>query len=130
MAAIKILMADDEFAVLEIMAKRIANSGYDVIKASNGKEAWEKIQQENPDIILLDLVMPEMDGYSVLSKLRSSPPSKKWIPVIIISALGEMQSVQKTLDLQADHYLIKPCKLEDIIKAIKVMMTLIPLRNT
>lgn len=129
MAAIKILMADDEPAVLEIMARRIADSGFDVIKASNGLEAWEKIQKENPDIVLLDLTMPQMDGYSVLSKLRSSPPSKKWIPVIIISATGEMQNIQNVLNLQADHYLMKPCKLEDIIKAIQVMMALIPLRN-
>lgn len=129
MSAIKVLMADDEPAVLEIMAKKIANCGFQVITAVNGKEAWEKIQKEIPDIVLLDLTMPEMDGFSVLSKLRSDPPSKKWIPVIIISALGEMQNLQKTFDLQADHYLVKPCKIDDIIKAMNIMMSLIPLRN-
>ena len=129
MAAITVLIADDEPAVLEIMSKQITNAGYGVISALNGKEAWEKIQQENPDIVLLDLIMPDMDGISVLSKLRNNPPSKKWIPVIIVSALGEMQNMQKSFDLQADHYLIKPCKIEDVLKGIKVMLSLTHLRN-
>lgn len=129
MSAIKILIADDESTVLEIISKKIASAGYDVITAVDGKDAWEKIQKTNPDIVLLDLLMPEMDGISVLSKLRSNPPSQKWIPVIIISALGELSNIQKAYDLQADHYLIKPCKIEEILKSIRIMLSLIPLRN-
>ena len=129
MSVIKVLMADDEANVLEIMARKIASAGFEVVTASDGKQAWEKIQSENPDVVLLDLMMPLMDGFAVLSQLRTNPPSKKWIPVIIISAMDEVQNMQKSFDLQADHYLIKPCRIEDILKAVKLMISLIPLRN-
>ncbi|MEI7997882.1 MAG: response regulator [Candidatus Omnitrophota bacterium] len=130
MAAFKILIADDEPAVIEIIAHKLTSSGYDVVVALDGKTAWERIQSENPDVVILDLVMPHLDGFSVLSQLRSSPPSKKWIPVVIISALDEVKNMQKSFDLQADHYLIKPCRMEDVLKGIKLMISLIPLRNS
>ena len=130
MSVIKILMADDEPAVLEIMARKVVSTGFTVITATDGKAAWEKIQKENPDIVILDLVMPQMDGFAVLSQLRNNPPSKKWIPVVIISSMDEIQNMQKGFNLQADHYLVKPCSIEDVLKAIKLMLALIPLRNT
>ncbi len=129
MPVIKVLLADDELTVLEILAKKIASAGYEVVTAVNGKDAWEKIQTTYPDVVILDLIMPEMDGISVLSKLRSDFNSKKWIPVIIVSALGEMSNLQRAYDLQADHYLVKPCKIEEILKSIRIMLSLAPLRN-
>ncbi len=129
MAVIKVLLADDELTVLEILAKKIASAGYEVVTAVNGKDAWEKIQTTHPDVVILDLIMPEMDGISVLSKLRSDFNSNRWIPVIIVSALGEMSNLQRAYDLQADHYLVKPCKIEEILKSIRIMLSLAPLRN-
>jgi DNA-binding response OmpR family regulator len=127
--AIKVLIADDEEAILGILANKVAAQDYAVITARDGQEAWDKIVSENPDVIILDIAMPKMDGWSVLHKLRSEPPSKKWQPVIIVSALGEMDNVQKGLDLEADHYLTKPCRIEDVLKAIRLMVSLIPMRN-
>ena len=129
MGPIKVLLADDEESILEIMAGKVRGAGYDVITAVDGEDAWAKIQSENPDIIVLDLTMPKMDGWEVLRQVRSNPTSKKWQPVIIVSALGDVDHVQKGLELQADHYLTKPCRIEDIIKAIRLMVSLIPLRN-
>jgi two-component system KDP operon response regulator KdpE len=129
MSKIKVLVADDEPAVLEIMARKVAAEGFDVVSAKDGQEAWDKIQSEVPDIVLLDLVMPHMDGISVLSHLRANPPSKKWIPVVIISALGETEHLKKAYELKADHYLVKPVRLPDVIKTIHLMVSLIPLRN-
>ena len=129
MDKIKILMADDEADVLEIMAKKIRLEGYEVITAADGQDAWMKIAKESPDIILLDLTMPIMDGFSVLKKLRESPPSDKWQPVIIVSALDELEDMQKGFALEADHYITKPCRIEDILKAIRMMITLIPQRK-
>lgn len=129
MSMTKILIADDEVAVLEIMARKVASAGYKVITAKDGMEAWEKIQQESPDIVLLDLIMPRMDGFEVLTKLRNTPPSSKWIPVVVISTLDKVQNIKAGFDLEADHYLAKPCRIEDILKAIKLMLALIPLRN-
>ena len=129
MQAIKVLIADDEEAVLEIMAKRVADHGYQVIAVRDGEQAWSKIVSENPDVILLDLVMPKMDGWAVLHQIRTNPPTKKWQPVVIISAQTEMENIQKGINLEADHYLTKPCRIEDVLKAIRLMVSLIPQRN-
>ncbi len=128
--AIKVLIADDEDSILEIMAKKVAMQGYAVVTARDGQEAWGKIVSEDPDVIILDITMPKMDGWSILHKLRSEPPTKKWQPVIIVSALGEVANIQKGLDLEADHYLTKPCRIEDVLKGIRLMVSLIPMRNT
>lgn len=124
----KILIADDEPEVLEIMAKRISQEGYLVVTAVDGQEAWKKIQSEDPDVILLDLIMPRMNGLEVLRSLRTHPPTPKWQPVIIVSALNELKNIEDGLSLEADHYLTKPCKIEDILKGIRLMLSLIPQR--
>ena len=129
MSNLKILMADDEAEVLEIMAKKIAAQGYTVITAQDGIEAWEKIQGESPDVILLDINMPGMNGFEVLKALRDHPPVGKWQPVIIISARTELEDIKKGLSLEAEHYIMKPCSVEDILKAIRLMVSLIPQRK-
>jgi len=125
----KILVADDEPAILEIMAKKIAREGFEVITAVDGAEAWQKIQADVPDIIVLDRTMPQMDGFSVLKLLRAQPPQKKWIPVIIVSALGDVKDLDEGMALQADHYLVKPCPAEEIVRGIRLMISLIPMRR-
>lgn len=127
---IKILLADDEPDIREIMAKKIANEGYDVVTAEDGQEAWEKIKAESPDIILLDLNMPKMDGFTVLKNLREKPPSAKWQPVVIISGRSELEDMQKGFSLEADHYITKPCHIADVLKAIQLMLALIPQRKS
>jgi DNA-binding response OmpR family regulator len=123
------LIADDEPAILEIMEKKMTREGFDVITAADGAEAWEKIRAQSPDIVILDRTMPAMSGFSVLQMLRENPPHKKWIPVIIVSALGEVKDVEEGMSLQADHYLVKPCPVEEILKGVRLMLSLIPLRK-
>jgi two-component system alkaline phosphatase synthesis response regulator PhoP len=127
---IKILIADDEDVVLEIMARKIASQNYEVITAKDGQEAWDKIVSDIPDVIILDLNMPKMSGWVLLGRLRQNPPTKRWQPVVIVSAQNELESFQKGINLEADHYLTKPCQIEDILKAIRLMLSLIPQRNT
>ena len=129
MQAIKVLLADDETGILEIMARKVARQGYRVVTATDGQQAWDKIVSESPDVIVLDITMPKMSGLEILKKLRSQPSSKKWQPVVLISALGEVQQVQEGFTLEADHYLTKPCSIESVIKAIRMMVALIPMRN-
>ena len=126
---IKVLIADDEEVVLEIMARKVASQGYEVISAKDGQDAWDKIVSEIPDIIILDLNMPKMDGWSVLSQLRQNPPTKRWQPVIIVSAQSELKNFQKGMNMEADHYLTKPCQIEDVLKAIRLMLSLVPQRD-
>jgi len=129
MAEIKVLIADDESDVRTIMAKKVSAAGYAVVTAADGQEAWDKIVAESPDVILLDLTMPQRDGFSVLKQLRENPPSKKWQPVIIVSGKGELGDMQQGFALEADHYIIKPCPMEDVIKGIQLMVNLIPQRK-
>lgn len=129
MEKIKVLIADDELDILEIMARKIAAAGFEVITAFDGQEAWEKIQATKPDVLVLDLTMPKKSGFEVLQLFRQSASKSKWVPVIIVSALGEVSDMQKGMDLQADHYLVKPCSVEDVIKGIRLMLSLAPLRQ-
>jgi len=127
---LKILMADDEAYVLEIMAKKVREAGYDVVIAADGEEALAKIWSDDPDIIILDLTMPKKDGLTVLKELRASPPTGKWYPVIIVSARNELDDMKQGFSLEADHYITKPCNINDILKAIKLMVNLIPQRKS
>jgi CheY-like chemotaxis protein len=127
---INILLADDEELIREIMAKRIASQDYSVITACDGQEAWEKITTQDPDVIVLDLNMPKMDGWAVLNNLRTNPPTKRWQPVIIVSAQADFENFKKGMRLEADHYLTKPCRIEDVLGAIRLMLSLVPQRNT
>ena len=127
---IKILIADDEASILEIMEKKIAREGFEVVTAADGVIAWEKIQLTAPDVVVLDLTMPNMDGLEVLKNLGENPPRGKWIPVIIVSALGEVADLEKGMSLQADHYLVKPCPVEEILRGIRLMLSLIPQRKS
>ncbi len=126
----KILIADDEKDILDVMKKKIAAAGYEVITASDGAQAWEKIKTESPDVILLDLNMPKMNGFEVLKNLREVSPSGKWQPVIIISAQGELEDMKKGFNLEADHYITKPCDIEAILRVIRLMASLVPQRKS
>ena len=130
MQNIKVLMADDESDTLDVMAKSVEREGYCVVKASNGQEAWDKIKKENPDIILLDLIMPDMHGFTILKKLREDPLPHKWQPVVIISALGELDDVKKGFSLEADHYIAKPCTMETVLKTLRMMKEVIDQKNS
>ena len=128
--AYKILIADDEADTLEVLNKHLTESGYDVITAGDGQAALKKIRENNPDIILLDVIMPKMNGFEVLKELRNNPASKKWQPVIIISVKDEFDSLRKGYNLEADFYITKPLSLEKVSKAIQTMISLLPVRRT
>ena len=130
MSIIKVLIADDEPDVLAAMSKKVEGAGYAVVTAVDGEEAWKKIQSESPDVILLDLTMPKMDGLEVLKNVRQNPPSAKWQPVIIVSARKELEDMKKGFSLEADHYLTKPCEMDAILKGIRTMVSLIPRRKS
>ena len=123
-----VLVADDEEEILDVMVKKVASEGYNVVRAVDGEDAWEKVKNSNPDIIVLDLNMPKMHGFEVLRLVRENPLVQRWQPVIIVSAQNELADIQKGYSLEADHYIAKPCTMTDIIKAIKLMENLIPQR--
>ena len=130
MGTIKVLIAEDETIVADILTKKLRQAGYDVVTTYDGNQAWEKINQEFPDIVLLDLTMPGLSGWQVMEKLRENPPTKQWIPVIIVSAHQDIEHIQRSLTMQAAHYLTKPCKTEDILQGIRTALTLASMRTT
>lgn len=124
----KVLVVDDEKDVVEIVKKRLLEEGYDVATAYDGEEALLRVKEDNPDVILLDLLMPKLNGFEVLKEVREKFRSK-WIPVIIVSAKVELDSVKKCYNMEADHYLTKPCDIEKILRGVETMVSLIPLRK-
>jgi len=102
----KVLVVDDTLANIEILYK-ILHGDYDVFFAKNGRDALKVVQRELPDLILLDIMMPEMDGYQVCSQLKSNPQTAH-IPVIFITAMGSEEDETRGLDCGAIDYLTKP----------------------
>jgi len=126
--AYKLLVVDDDRDVVETLAKRLRLEGYEVAVAFDGEEALVKVKEENPDCILLDLMMPKLNGMEVLKEIRTKFLDK-WRPVIIISAKTELDTVKDCYNLDADHYLTKPCTFENILRGVRTMISLIPIRK-
>jgi phosphoserine phosphatase RsbU/P len=103
----KILIVDDEPFNVDYLEQELEESGCRTVAADNGLEALEKVQSERPDLVLLDIMMPFMDGYEVLSRLKASPSTCD-IPVIVVSANTDLRSVVKCIELGAEDYLPKP----------------------
>ncbi len=104
---VKILIVDDDPFNADYLEQELDDLGYDSIRAENGAIALEMVSSQSPDMILLDIMMPVMDGFSVLSRLKADPKTRV-IPVIIISALNDLKSVVKGIEMGADDYLPKP----------------------
>jgi serine phosphatase RsbU (regulator of sigma subunit) len=103
----KILIVDDEPLNIDYLEQELDDMGYATISAVNGQDALDKVQAESPDLVLLDIMMPVMDGFSVLAKMKADP-SMRDIPVIIISAMTDLESVVRGVEQGADDYLPKP----------------------
>ena len=103
----KILIVDDEPFNLEYLEQELEDTSISIIKAVNGQECLDKAGSEFPDLILLDIMMPIMDGFEVLKHLRSREITRD-IPVIIISANSDLQNIVKGIEFGAEDYLPKP----------------------
>ena len=116
-----ILIADDEPNQLELMSFNLTNAGYSIIKATNGKEAIELIENHSPDLIILDWMMPKMSGIDVCRTLRSRSETKQ-IPIIILSARSEDSDKSLGLDTGADDYISKPFSPKEFISRVKALL--------
>lgn len=102
----KILIIEDDLILLNLLKERVSKAGYDIITEKSGTAGLKRAKTEIPDLILLDIVLPEMDGFTVLQKLKENGPTKS-IPVIIISNSGEHIEIEKAKKLGISDYLIK-----------------------
>ncbi len=114
----KILVVDDAKNILLVLEMSLKNAGYCVITARNGLEALEKAQFKLPDIILLDILLPKMNGFLVLEALKEEAKTEN-IPVIILSACSEKKDIEKAKQLGAKEYLLKPVKPDKLLKTVK-----------
>ncbi|MCD5385019.1 MAG: response regulator [Candidatus Pacebacteria bacterium] len=104
--ALKILVVEDDKFLRELITQKLIREGYDVKGAVDGEDGVIKIKEEKPDIILLDLILPGIDGFEVLTKVKDDPELKD-IPVLILSNLGQRDDVERGLKLGAVDFLIK-----------------------
>lgn len=126
--AYKLLIVDDDKDIVEMLEKRLFGEGYETVTAFDGEEALSKVRDHNPDIVLLDLIMPKVNGFEVLREIRQNHKDR-WRPIIIISAKTDLDAVKECYNLEADHYLTKPCSIEHILQGIETMISLMPLRQ-
>lgn len=122
----KILIIDDENEILEMLRDYLGERDHCITTAPNGEEGIKSLESDLPDIVICDIKMPRVDGFEFLRTLRSQ---KKWVPVIIISGLGDSSNIFKSYQLEADYYLPKPIDLPGLLKAIDIMSSLTPLRR-
>ena len=103
---ISILVIEDDKFLRELLVRKLGTSGFNVLFAVDDEEALKKLKEKTPQLILLDLVLPGIDGFDVLKHIKENPLTKN-IPVIILSNLGQQEEVEKGIRLGADDYLIK-----------------------
>lgn len=118
---IKILLVDDEQDILEIIGYNLSQEGYQVFTASNGREAVEKAQKELPNLIILDVMMPEMDGMEACEHIRKIPSLQNTI-ITFLTARGEDYSQVAGFDAGADDYITKPVKPKVLVSKVKALL--------
>lgn len=113
----KILIVDDEPDILYTVAQMLEMHGYEVIKAKDGEECFNELSKTTPDLVLLDIMMPEMSGWDVAAKIKENP---KWnnIPIIFLTAKGDTMSIGMG-NMAAEDYIVKPFDIEDLKKRVE-----------
>ena len=118
---INILIADDEPNQLELMSFNLENAGFTILKAHNGEEVIELVEEHSPDLVILDWMMPKMSGIDVCRTLRSRSETKL-LPIIILSARSEEGDKSLGLDTGADDYISKPFSPVELISRVKALL--------
>jgi CheY-like chemotaxis protein len=114
----KVLVVDDEPLNVDYIEQGLEDCDYQIVTAFNGQEALDQIQKEHPDLILLDLMMPVLDGFAVLAKIKADNDLRN-IPVIIISSMSDSKSIVKGIKQGAEDYLTKPVDVDLLVQKVK-----------
>ncbi len=119
----RVLVVDDIFPNVKLLEAKLSSEYYDVLTASNGKEALEKVEAENPDLVLLDVMMPGMDGFEVCQRIKQNPASAH-IPVVMVTALTETEDKVRGLEAGADDFLSKPINDTALMARVRSLVRL------
>ncbi len=120
-AKTKIMVADDSFESVELLQSVLSREGYEVIIAFDGEEAIHKAHQEKPDLLLLDIMMPKIDGYEVCRRLKADPDTMR-IPILILTARGDIPDKVKGLGLGAEDYFTKPFNIQELVARVQARL--------
>ena len=121
MAKGRILVVDDEIYIVHILDFSLGMEGYEVLTALDGEQALEKARQEHPDLIVLDIMMPKLDGYETCKMLKAEPGTKD-IPVILLSAKGRNVDQKIGFEVGADDYITKPFSPRKLVERINAIL--------
>jgi two-component system sensor histidine kinase/response regulator len=124
----KILVVDDNEFNVHLMDILLTKEKYQIIKAFSGKEALEKVRSENPDLILLDIMMPDMNGYEVMAELKADEKYKE-LPILLLTAVSSPDDIVKGFKLGASDYVTKPFSKEELLIRINHQVALIAAKN-
>jgi DNA-binding response OmpR family regulator len=113
-----VLTADDDPHLLRLVMRNLEFEGYEVLTASDGKQALELIEAREPDLVLLDVMMPKMDGFTVCQRVREFSS----VPIIMVTARGQEQDRVRGLDLGADDYLTKPFGVDELLARVRAVL--------
>lgn len=114
----RLLLIDDDPNLILLVKDYLEFRGYEVVTAENGREALEVLENDIPDLIICDVMMPEMDGYTFVKHVREEPRTN-WIPVLFLSAKGQSQDKVKGLNTGADVYMVKPFEPEELVAQVE-----------
>ncbi len=117
----KILVVDDEVNITQILEFSLGAEGYQVVTAANGEEAVDKARKEQPDLIVLDIMMPRIDGYEACRILKSNPVTKN-IPIVLLTAKGRDIDKRLGYEVGAEDYVIKPFSPNKLIERIQELL--------
>lgn len=118
----KILAVDDEADVLLIVKTALISEGYDVSTATNGMDALAIASENPPDLAILDVMMPEMNGFEVLAKMREMPETAS-TPVIMLTGVSDKNKIRDALAHGVDYYVVKPFEFHDLMSKIKIVLS-------
>jgi len=127
-AKARILVVDDEPKVLDHFEELLRSEGYDVIRAGDGRKALACVRDDKPDLVILDVVMPELDGLEVCRILKSRPGSQ-FLPIIIVTGKSDIDSRVEGLKLGADDYMIKPAESRELVARIEALLRIKDLQD-
>ncbi len=118
---VKILVVDDDEAINELIKINLELSFYKVLTALDGNKGYALAKQELPDLVILDVMMPEVDGYTVAKRIRENESTKD-IPIIMLTALGMLQNKAQGFDIGVDDYIVKPFEIEELLMRVKALL--------
>ncbi|MDD5190030.1 MAG: response regulator transcription factor [Dehalococcoidales bacterium] len=114
----KILVVDDEPNIVRYLRMVLKDNGYDIVTATDGADAMEKLEKEMPDLIILDIIMPGLDGFEVCHRIRQWSP----VPIIMVSAKAKEEDKTRCLDMGADDYITKPFGTAELVSRVKAVL--------